>query len=56
MKREFSIHAALDSTIEQCACYQAYLPNIFAHALITFLRLDPFRIVEQPRGTISEQR
>ena len=30
--------------MERCTCYQAHMPNIFAHALIAFLRLDPFRI------------
>ena len=30
--------------MERCTRYQVHMPNIFAHALIAFLRLDPFRI------------
>ena len=43
--REFSIHAASDSTMKRCTRYQGHLPSIFARELTMFLRLIPFRVV-----------
>ena len=48
--REFSIHAASDSTMKQCTRYQEHLPSIFARELTMFLRLIPFRIARATAG------